>query len=151
MSTDDPKLDDESEGFMSRSSLKRSVPFRVFVLTVVCFLAALLALGLGLGLGLPKAPSSSFSRARTDEPPNELPIISLGKLTNRTELDLKTDFLVSSESRLREYEFNISYGLGAPDGWYKPMILVNRQSPGPLIEANNGDIIRVASLSFRSP
>src|SRR3569833_3381940 len=84
MSTDDPKLDDESEGFMSRSSLKRSVPFRVFVLTVVCFLAALLALGLGLGLGLPKAPSSSLSRARADEPPNELPIISLGKLTNRT-------------------------------------------------------------------
>ncbi|KAI0393026.1 multicopper oxidase [Xylariaceae sp. FL0594] len=43
----------------------------------------------------------------------------------------------------RKYEFNISRGIIAPDGYEKSVILVNGQFPGPLIEANWGDFIEV--------
>jgi len=43
----------------------------------------------------------------------------------------------------RQYEFNISRGVIAPDGYEKSVILVNGQFPGPLIEANWGDYIEV--------
>ncbi|KAI1392521.1 putative multicopper oxidase [Hypoxylon trugodes] len=43
----------------------------------------------------------------------------------------------------RRYEFNISRGVIAPDGYKKPVLLVNDQFPGPLIEANWGDEIEV--------
>lgn len=43
----------------------------------------------------------------------------------------------------RRYDFNISRGIIAPDGYEKSVILVNGQFPGPLIEANWGDYIEV--------
>ncbi|KAI1634742.1 multicopper oxidase-domain-containing protein [Biscogniauxia mediterranea] len=43
----------------------------------------------------------------------------------------------------RRYEFNISRGVIAPDGYEKSVIFVNGQYPGPLIEANWGDYIEV--------
>ncbi|KAK5635731.1 hypothetical protein RRF57_011443 [Xylaria bambusicola] len=43
----------------------------------------------------------------------------------------------------RKYDFNISRGMIAPDGYEKSVILVNGQFPGPLIEANWGDYIEV--------
>ncbi|KAL8415019.1 hypothetical protein RB594_006013 [Gaeumannomyces avenae] len=55
----------------------------------------------------------------------------------------KSGFVVENKPRAREYEFNITRALGAPDGVVKPMILVNGQSPGPTVEANVGDAIRV--------
>jgi hypothetical protein len=59
------------------------------------------------------------------------------------ELDLKTGFVVAGTPQTREYVFNITRATGAPDGVPKQMILVNGQSPGPLIEANTGDRVRV--------
>ncbi|KAI2632784.1 multicopper oxidase [Xylaria nigripes] len=43
----------------------------------------------------------------------------------------------------RKYDFTISRGVIAPDGFEKSVILVNGQFPGPLIEANWGDNIEV--------
>ncbi|KAI1263856.1 multicopper oxidase [Xylariaceae sp. FL1019] len=43
----------------------------------------------------------------------------------------------------RHYDFNISRGLIAPDGYEKHVILVNGQFPGPMIQANWGDYIEV--------
>ncbi|ETS82585.1 hypothetical protein PFICI_04461 [Pestalotiopsis fici W106-1] len=63
-------------------------------------------------------------------------------LINESELNMET--LVAAERPVvRQYYFDISHALAAPDGFQKPMILVNGQSPGPLIEANIGDTIRV--------
>ncbi|KEY73868.1 hypothetical protein S7711_06079 [Stachybotrys chartarum IBT 7711] len=59
------------------------------------------------------------------------------------QLDLKTNFVVSNTTQVREYVFNVTRGISSPDGFSKSMILVNGQSPGPLIEANTGDTIRV--------
>jgi FtsP/CotA-like multicopper oxidase with cupredoxin domain len=69
--------------------------------------------------------------------------ISISSLVNTTELGLKTGFTISDRPMVREYEFHINHGYAAPDGFRKLMILVNGQSPGPVIEANVGDTIRV--------
>lgn len=44
---------------------------------------------------------------------------------------------------VRPYEWNITRGIIAPDGYEKKVILVNGQYPGPLVEANWGDYIEV--------
>ena len=43
---------------------------------------------------------------------------------------------------IRFYDFTISRGTAAPDGFFKPVILINGEFPGPLIEANWGDEIQ---------
>lgn len=44
---------------------------------------------------------------------------------------------------IRSYDFTISRGMLAPDGYLKPVLLVNGAFPGPTIEANWGDTIQV--------
>ena len=44
---------------------------------------------------------------------------------------------------VRSYDFTISRGTIAPDGYQRNVILVNGQFPGPTIEANWGDTIQV--------
>lgn len=129
----------------------RFVPsLRNFILTVVSFAFGVgVACGLGLGIPYNDFLASLFDSAETpslyDEfgVPTDLPIIPTNQLTNKAELNLAANFTVSRTPTLREYEFNISHALAAPDGYYKPMILANGQSPGPLIEANMGDTVRV--------
>lgn len=131
---------------------RRFLPsFRAFILAVVFFA---IGLGIGCSLGLSVPYYGSFVQVLSKlvdntSPYNEygipdtLPLVSSAQLTNATELDLDTSFVVSRTPKVREYEFNISHALAAPDGVYKPMILANGQSPGPLIEANTGDTLRI--------
>lgn len=44
---------------------------------------------------------------------------------------------------IRSYDFTISRGILSPDGYQRSMILINGQFPGPTVEANWGDTIRV--------
>ncbi|KAI7902131.1 Cupredoxin [Cokeromyces recurvatus] len=48
-------------------------------------------------------------------------------------------------NNIRNYEFNISQGLIDPDcsGFIVPIFLINNQMPGPTIEANQGDTVRI--------
>ncbi|GAC98903.1 potential multicopper ferro-O2-oxidoreductase [Pseudozyma hubeiensis SY62] len=50
--------------------------------------------------------------------------------------------------QIREHDWTITYGPSAPDGFLKKRILVNGQSPAPLIEVNEGDtlIVKVTNL-----
>lgn len=64
--------------------------------------------------------------------PKDLPIINGTDLANHTELDLQTGFNVSDVPTIRRYTFNITQALSAPDGFQKPMILINNQFPGKL-------------------
>jgi hypothetical protein len=52
-------------------------------------------------------------------------------------LDPKWDF--NAKPTTRHYHFTVSDMEVNPDGVYRPMILINSQFPGPLIECNNGD------------
>ncbi|KAE8357839.1 multicopper oxidase-domain-containing protein [Aspergillus caelatus] len=47
----------------------------------------------------------------------------------------------------RHYHFSITRGFKAPDGFNKSVILVNDQFPGPVIEANWGDMIEVTVVN----
>jgi FtsP/CotA-like multicopper oxidase with cupredoxin domain len=50
---------------------------------------------------------------------------------------------VSSPPQRREFFWIIKDAFYNPDGIYRPMILVNNQFPGPLVEVNEGDTIVV--------
>ncbi|KAH8658353.1 multicopper oxidase-domain-containing protein [Xylariales sp. PMI_506] len=71
-------------------------------------------------------------------------------LSLKDQLDLNTAFSVSNTTTTRQYVFNVTRGMYAPDGVEKNMILINGQSPGPLIEANTGDVIQVVVHNMMS-
>lgn len=56
-----------------------------------------------------------------------------------------TDYYTSSPDTgiIRTYDFTVSRGTIAPDGYQRSVLLVNGAYPGPLIEANWGDTIQV--------
>lgn len=56
-------------------------------------------------------------------------------------LDSNWDFTAPNQERT--YDWTILEKEGNPDGVYKPMLTINGQFPGPLIEANEGDTIIV--------
>lgn len=124
---------------------------RTLIAAILCF-ALGVGVGCGLGLGVPYYSTTFTYLLNTIEGlptldaygvPRDLPLISSETLMNKTELALRTNFVVSRVPAVRTYEFNISHGLAAPDGVWKPMVLANGQSPGPLIEATIGDTVRV--------
>lgn len=49
----------------------------------------------------------------------------------------------NAEPTRREYRWIVKDHVHNPDGVYRPMMLINRQFPGPLIECNEGDTIVV--------
>ena len=63
--------------------------------------------------------------------------------------DLARDFILDPKwvfdaaPQVREYDWTIDEARMNPDGVYRQMLLVNGLYPGPLIESNEGDIIRV--------
>lgn len=131
---------------------KAGPSIRTLVVAILCF-ALGVGVGCGLGLGVPYYSTTFTYLLNTIEGlptldahgvPYDLPLVAHDQLVNEAELALRTGFVVSRGApAVRAYEFNISHALAAPDGFWKPMILANGQSPGPLIEANVGDTVRV--------
>ncbi|KAK3110654.1 hypothetical protein LTR53_014833 [Teratosphaeriaceae sp. CCFEE 6253] len=64
-----------------------------------------------------------------------------GVKTNNYVLDTDWDFRAAP--RRREYTWTVRDEVHNPDGVYRPMMLVEHQYPGPLIEVNEGDTIVV--------
>ncbi|KAG6038838.1 hypothetical protein E4U41_003599 [Claviceps citrina] len=62
-----------------------------------------------------------------------------------SQLDASTDYydLHPATGVIRSYDFTVSRGLIAPDGYEREVMLVNGAFPGLLIEANWGDTIQV--------
>ncbi|KAF9515686.1 multicopper oxidase, partial [Hydnum rufescens UP504] len=54
---------------------------------------------------------------------------------------LSNDFVVTNTPTTRIYHWRLSWATGAPDGFYRKMMVVNGLFPGPLLEANEGDNI----------
>lgn len=153
-SFDDDEFEDIPLRTQDRSTFflaKAGPSVRTLLVAILCF-ALGVGVGCGLGLGVPYYSTTFTYLLNTIEGlptldaygvPRDLPIVSSETLRNRTELGLRTGFVMSRVPALRTYEFNVSHGLAAPDGVWKPMILANGQSPGPLIEATVGDTVRV--------
>ncbi|KAF8752351.1 Ferroxidase laccase [Rhizoctonia solani] len=60
-----------------------------------------------------------------------------------SQLTLSSDFVITDVPVTRTYEWTVATATGSPDGYYRPMLVVNGQYPGPTIEANDGDTIIV--------
>lgn len=56
---------------------------------------------------------------------------------------LNPEWDFSAAPTLREYVWTVTETEYNPDGVYRPMLLINNQFPGPLIEVNEGDTLRV--------
>ena len=111
---------------------RKTVSLFAFILVLAgLILLAAVALGLGLGLGLTrhktvqiKSTASNFNYSSFYGIPDHLPVVASENLVNQKELDLNTGFVVSDQPQLREFTFNITQALAAPDGYEKPMILM---------------------------
>ncbi|OQO08544.1 hypothetical protein B0A48_06414 [Cryoendolithus antarcticus] len=73
--------------------------------------------------------------------PRSGPITGAGITSNDYILDPEWD--QSAPAQRREYTWIIRDHIHNPDGIYRPMILVNNQFPGPIIEVNESDTIVV--------
>ncbi|KXJ92383.1 multicopper oxidase-domain-containing protein [Microdochium bolleyi] len=149
-STDDEAWTAEFD-YGTRRREGRTVPLSIFLTTVIVLSILAITMSLGIGLGLQRTiisiiyqplPPHNYSEAYGV--PEGLTFVPIEDLINNSELALDTNFRHNRTGNVvRDYVFNITQALAAPDGFTKPMILVNGQSPGPLIEANTGDTIRV--------
>ncbi|KAH9818044.1 multi-copper oxidase laccase-like protein [Melampsora americana] len=62
---------------------------------------------------------------------------------NSRELHLSGRFEITSRPKTRSYVFEITNQTAALDGYERPVLVINNQFPGPLIEANDGDTLNI--------
>lgn len=60
---------------------------------------------------------------------------------------LSRDFKITSTSITRKYTFNVAESTAALDGFLRPVLAINGQIPGPLIEANEGDHLEITVVN----
>ncbi|UKZ88109.1 uncharacterized protein TrAFT101_003874 [Trichoderma asperellum] len=65
------------------------------------------------------------------------------RLRDTSQYILSPSWDFDADPVIREYNWTIVDGRLNPDGVFRPMILINNQFPGPLVECNDGDTIRV--------
>jgi hypothetical protein len=102
-------------------SPQRYVPCWLFLITITTLICVALALGLGLGLGLGPPRHRDTAIAPFDYSsyygiPYVLPVVDSTSLVNQEEMSLNTGFVVSRTPKTREFTFNITQALSAPDG-----------------------------------
>ncbi|PNP42584.1 hypothetical protein TGAMA5MH_05325 [Trichoderma gamsii] len=74
---------------------------------------------------------------------HEEEISSMPKLRDTSQYILSDSWDFDAVPVVREYHWTIVDGRLNPDGVFRPMILINNQFPGPLVECNEGDTVRV--------
>ncbi|KAI0967734.1 multicopper oxidase-domain-containing protein [Xylaria arbuscula] len=115
-------------------SHKRHIGWPFFALFAVSVLLSFGLAGLLLSLN-PFKPNAESEEHGNSPPPESF------RTDDKYILDPAWDF--SAPSQVREYEWTITDGEGNPDGVHRPMMLINNQFPGPLIEVNEGDVLVV--------
>ena len=63
----------------------------------------------------------------SNDAPEGLEKIPVGRLVNSTGLDLNIGFEMSDNPAVRGHDINITQAYAAPDGFYQPIVLVNGQ------------------------
>jgi len=61
---------------------------------------------------------------------------------------LSPGFQISDQPTTRRYTFNVTQSTAALDGFLRPVLAINGQIPGPLIEANEGDRLEITVLNY---
>jgi FtsP/CotA-like multicopper oxidase with cupredoxin domain len=130
---DDQKrgLLDESTGSQEGGTSSQTRPRnrKVFIWWTICLAATAVCLATALWTLMRKAEPEGDHTSRPEITSNDCV------------LDPKWNY--AAPPQRREYKWTIQDHTHNPDGIYRPMILVNNQYPGPLIEANEGDTIVV--------
>ncbi|KAI0866525.1 multicopper oxidase-domain-containing protein [Xylaria cubensis] len=137
--TEDRRLlskSDREEGrvFAQTASQTRKTGWFFAAIFATSAIAALALAGLLLSLNPLKSDTESQADEHSTPPKPSRP-------SDRYVLDPNWDF--HAPSQVREYEWTITDIEGSPDGVHKPMMLINNQFPGPLIEINEGDVLSV--------
>ncbi|KAI1272715.1 multicopper oxidase-domain-containing protein [Xylaria sp. FL0933] len=151
------RVETEARRLLSRDHLDESQEFErpksqthrtgwSFVRFFAVFLILILALaGLLLSIDPSNPDTKSDSVTETDDhsaqPQSTRP-------DDKYILDPDWDFLAPAQ--VREYEWTITDGEGSPDGVHRPMMLINDQFPGPLIQVNEGDVVKVKVMNKAS-
>ncbi|KAI1268789.1 multicopper oxidase-domain-containing protein [Xylariaceae sp. FL1019] len=89
----------------------------------------------------PEAESDGKHGEETNGGSNETSTYPFRRVNSQYVLQPTWDF--TAPPQVREYDFVIADGNGNPDGVYKPMMVINNQFPGPLIEMNENDVLVV--------
>ncbi|GAA5874036.1 hypothetical protein JCM3774_001590 [Rhodotorula dairenensis] len=58
-----------------------------------------------------------------------------------SELRLSPTWDLYAPPQKREFFWEVAEHPGSPDGYHRPMLLINGQFPGPVVEVNNGDLV----------
>ncbi|KAM0281723.1 hypothetical protein ACHAO9_010564 [Fusarium lateritium] len=97
--------------------------------------------------------SSPHNESQTKHPPSAKPttdvikhnedIPATPRLRKTSEYILSPSWNFDASPATREYFWTINTATLNPDGVYRPMLLINNQFPGPLVECNEGDTIVV--------
>lgn len=130
--------DDQKRGLLDEStgsheggtgSQTRPGSRKAFIWWTICLAATAVCLAAALWTLMRKAGQEGDHTSRPEITSNDYV------------LDPKWNY--AAPPQRREYKWTIQDHTHNPDGIYRPMILVNNQYPGPLIEANEGDTIVV--------
>ncbi|KAA1115351.1 sphingosine N-acyltransferase lac1 [Puccinia graminis f. sp. tritici] len=63
---------------------------------------------------------------------------------------LSPDFEITDKPKTRKYTFHVTESTAALDGFLRPVLAINGQIPGPLIEANEGDHLEITVVNQMS-
>ncbi|KAG5913171.1 hypothetical protein E4U42_001393, partial [Claviceps africana] len=89
------------------------------------------------------ASHSGDDRPSSSRPPHLEHVPPTPRLRDSSEYVLSPSWDAAAEPATREYRWTITDARLNPDGVYRPMMLINNQFPGPLVECNEGDSIVV--------
>ncbi|KAI1158076.1 multicopper oxidase-domain-containing protein [Nemania serpens] len=132
---------DEGQAIRQATSPTRRIGWSFAGLFAISVAAAFALASLLLSLD-PSKPSIESQADDHSSPPQP------SHPEDRYILDPDWDFLAPAQ--VREYEWTITDGEGRPDGVLRPIMLINNQFPGPLIEMNEGDVLIVKLLNKAS-
>lgn len=127
-----------------RQAQTRRIGWAFAVIFAISAIVTFALAGLLLSFNPSKLSAQSADHDDHDDSPSKQPLRSNGGYV----LDPTWDF--SAPSQVREYEWTITDGEDSPDGIYRPMMLINDQFPGPLIEINEGDVLVVKLVNKAS-
>ncbi|KAG0146995.1 hypothetical protein CROQUDRAFT_43546 [Cronartium quercuum f. sp. fusiforme G11] len=60
---------------------------------------------------------------------------------------LNPNFVITSKTQTRKYTLVVHNTTASPDGFWREVLAINNQMPGPLIEANEGDRLEITVIN----
>ncbi|KAF4988003.1 hypothetical protein FGRMN_10051 [Fusarium graminum] len=158
VSHDKEELMAEPEVAVAAKRETRTEKWQRLVVAIACivsiFSLAAVALSQQLPVSIHKETQTEYPQSTKPSIPDvikhneDVPITPQLRDTNEYLLSPSWDF--NTPPSTREYFWAIDSATLNPDGVYRPMLLINNQYPGPLVECNEGDTM-VVHVENRAP